>query len=156
MLLMFYMLILFVQFDRVLFSANQTLVRQIPVLSRAGGNTASAVYLALAGVDRRMQTRQLIALTGIYRFPGFGWISFVLDSIEPPGIEKNHSDENDSLRARLVDQAWIEDQYRYFTPQGRGHAEAPLLDRATQEWRVSGWAHRAFSDVYVRWGATPC
>jgi hypothetical protein len=71
-------------------------------------------YLALAGVDRRMHTRQLIALTGIYRFPGFGWISFALDSIEPTGLEPGDSNENTGLRGRLVDKAWIEDQYRYF------------------------------------------
>jgi hypothetical protein len=71
-------------------------------------------YLALAGVDRRMHTRQLIALTGIYRFSGFGWISFALDSIEPTGLEPGDSNENTGLRGRLVDKAWIEDQYRYF------------------------------------------
>jgi len=71
-------------------------------------------YLALAGVDRRMHTRELIALTGIYRFPGFGWISFALDSIEATGLEPGDSIENAALRSRLVDQTWIEDQYRYF------------------------------------------
>ena len=71
-------------------------------------------YLALAGVDRRIHTRELITLTGINRFPRFSWISFVLDSIEPTALEVDHSSEAYSLRARLVDQAWIEDQYRYF------------------------------------------
>jgi len=71
-------------------------------------------YLALSGLDRRMQTRELIALTGIHRFPGFGWIGFALDSIEPTAIEAQLPDGNYALRARYVDQAWIEDQYRYF------------------------------------------
>jgi len=54
-------------------------------------------YLSLAGIDRRIRTRQLIALTGIHRFPGFSWIGFVLDAIEP-----------------TIDEAWIENQYQYF------------------------------------------
>lgn len=71
-------------------------------------------YLTLAGIDRRTHTRELVALTGICRFPGFGWISFALDSIEPTQLETGHSSATYALRARLVDQAWIEDQYRYF------------------------------------------
>jgi hypothetical protein len=71
-------------------------------------------FLAFAGVDRRMHTRELIALTGIARFPRFSWISFVLDSIEPTAPEASHSSETYSLRARIVDQVWIDDQYRYF------------------------------------------
>jgi hypothetical protein len=71
-------------------------------------------YLALAGVDRRLHAREVIALSGVYRFPGFGWISFALDSIEPGVLEASEASGHDELRARLVDQAWIEDQYRYF------------------------------------------
>jgi hypothetical protein len=71
-------------------------------------------YLTLAGIDRRTHTRELVALTGICRFRGFGWISFALDSIEPIHLETGHSSETYALRAGLVDQTWIEDQYRYF------------------------------------------
>lgn len=71
-------------------------------------------YFTLAGIDRRTHTRELVALTGICRFRGFGWISFALDSIEPIQLETGHSSETYALRARLVDKAWIEDQYRYF------------------------------------------
>jgi hypothetical protein len=71
-------------------------------------------YLALAGVDRRMHSRQLIELTGIYRFAGFGWISIVLDNIESAAVNAGDVIENHTLRARLVQQNWIEDQYRYF------------------------------------------
>ena len=71
-------------------------------------------YLALAGLERRMHTRELIALTGIYRFPGFGWISFALDSIEPTTVEAPPSAGEYALRSRIVDQAWVDDQYRYF------------------------------------------
>ena len=71
-------------------------------------------YLALAGLDRRMHTRELISLTGIYRFPGFGWIGFALDSIEPTALEAALTAGDYALRSRIVEQAWVDDQYRYF------------------------------------------
>jgi hypothetical protein len=71
-------------------------------------------YLTLAGIDRRMQTRELVTLTGICRFEGFGWISFALDSIESAQLAMDPPSETYALRARLVEQAWIEDQYQYF------------------------------------------
>lgn len=72
-------------------------------------------YLILAGVDRRMHTRELIAITGIYRFSGFGWISFALDGIEASALdEAGTASPHQALRSQLVDQCWIEDQYRYF------------------------------------------
>ncbi len=72
-------------------------------------------YLALAGLNRRMHTRELIELTGIYRFRGFGWISFVLSSVEPTAVEAGHTGETYLRWAHLVDEVWIEDQYRYFS-----------------------------------------
>ena len=72
-------------------------------------------YLTLAGIDRRMQTRELVALTGICRFQGFGWISFALDSIESAQLAMDSASETYALRARLVEEAWVEDQYRYFS-----------------------------------------
>lgn len=71
-------------------------------------------YLALAGLDRRMHTGELITLTGIYKFRGFGWISFVLSSVETTAVETGHTGETYLRWAHLVDQVWIEDQYRYF------------------------------------------
>jgi len=71
-------------------------------------------YLALAGLDRRMHSRELISLTGIYKFRGFGWLSFVLSSIEQTAAEAGHTGETYLRRAHLVDQVWIEDQFRYF------------------------------------------
>ncbi len=71
-------------------------------------------YLVMAGVDINIQSRALFELTGIYRFAGFGWISIVLDSIEPTTPASRQSNEMHEARARLVDRAWIEDQHRYF------------------------------------------
>jgi hypothetical protein len=72
-------------------------------------------YLTLAGVERRRHTKQLLALTGIERFPGFGWISFALDAMEPVIADACFSSEQIAQRSRLVDQAWIDDQCRYFS-----------------------------------------
>jgi hypothetical protein len=94
-------------------------------------------YLGLAGIDRRMHTRELIALTGIFRFPGFGWISFALDSIESTTVEAADASDSYAIRARLVDQAWIEDQYRYF-----------LRKVATMQ-RHHSWTRRLKSGVFL-------
>ncbi len=113
-LLMFYMLILFISLVVYYFFQTKRWFGKYLSYRALAETLRVRFYLALAGLDRRMHTRELIALTGIHRFPGFGWISFALDSIEPTGIEPGDSSENIALRARLVDQAWIEDQYRYF------------------------------------------
>jgi hypothetical protein len=71
-------------------------------------------YLSLAGLDHRMHTGSLIALAGIHRFRGFSWIGFVLDAITP---SRAHGIDDSALyrdRSHLVEQAWIEPQYRYF------------------------------------------
>jgi len=70
-------------------------------------------YLAVAGIDR-VRARDLIGLTGISRFPGFGWIGFVLDSIEPAQSAAADPGATRALRDAVVERAWIEDQYRYF------------------------------------------
>jgi hypothetical protein len=113
-LLMFYVLILFISLVVYYFFQTKRWFGKYLSYRALAETLRVRFYLALAGVDRRMHTRQLIALTGVYRFPGFGWISFALDAIEPTGLEPADSSEHSALRARLVEQAWIEDQYRYF------------------------------------------
>jgi hypothetical protein len=113
-LLMFYMLILFVSLLVYYFFQTKRWFGKYLSYRALAETLRVRFYLALAGVDRRMDSRELIALTGIYRFRGFGWISFALDSIEPIAVEADQSGEKYALRARLVDQDWVEDQYRYF------------------------------------------
>ncbi len=113
-LLMFYMLILFISLLVYYFFQTKRWFGKYLAYRALAETLRVRFYLTLAGVDRRLRTRQLIALTGIYRFPGFGWIGFALDSIEPTAVEASHSSENYAHRARLVDQDWIEDQHRYF------------------------------------------
>ena len=114
MLLMFCMIILFISLLAYYYFQTKRWFSKYLSYRALAETLRVRFYLTLAGIDRRTHTRDLLALTGICRFLGFGWISFALDSIEPTQLETDHSSESYALRARLVDQAWIEDQYGYF------------------------------------------
>ena len=114
LLLVFYTFILFVSLVGYYFFQTKRWFGKYLSYRALAETLRVRFYLAMAGVDRQMQTRALIELTGIYRFAGFGWISFVLDSIEPTTPAWQQSKEIYQARARLVDRAWIEDQHRYF------------------------------------------
>ena len=72
-------------------------------------------YLRLAGADHRVNSAEVLALSGIDRFEGFSWIAFVLKSIEPADIPLLTDRPPESPRQRCVEEAWIENQHRYFT-----------------------------------------
>ena len=72
-------------------------------------------YLRLAGADHRVNSAEVLALSGIDRFEGFSWIAFVLKSIEPADIPLLTDRPSESPRQRCVEEAWIENQHRYFT-----------------------------------------
>ena len=72
-------------------------------------------YLRLAGADHRVNAAEVLALSGIERFEGFSWIGFVLKGIEPADMRALTNRELDSGEARWVEQAWIQNQHRYFT-----------------------------------------
>jgi hypothetical protein len=113
-LLMFYTLVLFLSLLVYYFFQTKRWFGKYLSYRALAETLRVRFYLALAGVDRRLHSRELITLTGIYRFPGFGWIGFALDSIEPTTAEASLSHDNYARRARVVDRAWIEDQYQYF------------------------------------------
>jgi ABC-type multidrug transport system fused ATPase/permease subunit len=114
MLLMFCLIILFVSLLVYYFFKTKHWFSKYLSYRALAETLRVRFYLTLAGIDRRIQTRELVALTGICRFEGFGWISFALDSIESAQLAMDYSNETYALRARLVEQAWIEDQYQYF------------------------------------------
>jgi hypothetical protein len=71
-------------------------------------------YLRLAGADRRVDAAEVLALSGIERFRGFGWIVFVLKGIEPAdGVTS--LDRLDTGEVSSLEQVWIESQFGYFT-----------------------------------------
>lgn len=72
-------------------------------------------YLRLAGVDHRVVATEVLALSGIDRFHGFGWISFVLAGVEVPDVRAETVHDMDLRRTRCVEAHWIESQHRYFT-----------------------------------------
>lgn len=72
-------------------------------------------YLRLAGVDQRVDAAEVLALSGIDRFRGFSWISYVLAGVEVPDLHAVKNADPDGRRSRCVEKCWIENQHRYFT-----------------------------------------
>jgi hypothetical protein len=71
-------------------------------------------YLRLAGADHLVDAEAVLALSGIDEFRGFSWVGHALKNV---GVLDSHAETargDDALRARAVDQAWIETQHRYF------------------------------------------
>ncbi len=68
-------------------------------------------YLRLAGGDQLVDAEEVLSLSGINRFHGFGWIGHVLIGLEAPAPE---SESGGGARSDGVDLAWIENQCRYF------------------------------------------
>ena len=71
-------------------------------------------YLTLAGADQAVDAIEVIALSGIDRFHGFGWLTFVLKGIEPIESAAGPVCRLDASDPGGVGQAWIENQYTYF------------------------------------------
>src|SRR5205085_12171461 len=72
-------------------------------------------YLRLAGTDHRVDATEVLALSGIDKFRGFGWIGFVLKGIEPADVRALTCHELDVREECGAEQTWIENQYEYFT-----------------------------------------
>ncbi|MBS0365534.1 MAG: hypothetical protein JSR67_06915 [Proteobacteria bacterium] len=70
-------------------------------------------YLRLAGCDQNVNAHEVLSLSGINRFHGFGWIGHVLVGLEWPRIELEAA-AGTNAPENGVDQTWIENQRRYF------------------------------------------
>jgi hypothetical protein len=95
-------------------------------------------YLRLAGADQRMDAGEVLALSGIERFRGFGWIGCVLKGIE---AADDRLDPDRSLETASVEQAWIEGQFRYFT------RKVAQLEKASR--RVKHLRHFLFIAILI-------
>jgi len=72
-------------------------------------------YLRLAGADESVDAAEVLALSGIDKFHGFGWIGIVLKGIEPKDAAAGPLCRLDAGDAGGVGQAWIDNQFAYFT-----------------------------------------
>jgi hypothetical protein len=70
-------------------------------------------YLCLAGVGRSVDAAEVLALSGIEGFEGFGWISDVLKNVAP--MSSAPAPLLDPRLTEYVRTAWVDDQHRYFT-----------------------------------------
>jgi hypothetical protein len=85
-------------------------------------------YLRLAGADRHVDAAEVLALSGIERFHGFGWIAFVLKGIEQPN-GTTAPNAVDAAEVSSLEQAWIESQFGYFT------RKVKTLERSSRRMR---------------------
>jgi len=69
-------------------------------------------FLRLSGADHLVRARDVLALSGIDRFSGFGLINCVLKSVAPLMPRRHVSAPFESA---YVEQTWIQSQERYFT-----------------------------------------
>ena len=72
-------------------------------------------YLVLAGADHLVDTRELIAISGINLFDGFGWFRHVLRSVERTDAVGAGGLTHGAATEAAVEHAWINDQHAYFT-----------------------------------------
>ena len=68
-------------------------------------------YLRVAHCDQLVDAEEVVALSGINRFHGFGWIGHVLTGVEAPGLV---AESEGGAWCDVVDRAWIENQRQYF------------------------------------------
>ena len=68
-------------------------------------------YLRLARGDQLVDAEEVLSLSGINRFHGFGWIGHVLIGVEAPPSDGS---QGSGAQQGGVDLAWIENQRQYF------------------------------------------
>jgi hypothetical protein len=69
-------------------------------------------YLRLASSEHLVDAEEVLSLSGVNRFHGFGWIGHVLISLESPATDADLG--RDAHRKDGLDLAWIENQRQYF------------------------------------------
>ena len=89
-------------------------------------------YLCLSGVGRSVDAAEVLALSGIEHFEGFGWIGYVLKNVDPTGVAK--APPLDPARCEYVRNAWVDDQRRYF---GRKVGQLEHKSRRVSRWQLA-------------------
>ena len=88
-------------------------------------------YLAVAGADPLVDAGELISLSGINRFHGFGWIAQVLTGLDRPVDSAGVGAHDACLDG--IEEAWIESQRGYF---------ARKVERLERSGRRTRWLKR--------------
>jgi hypothetical protein len=89
-------------------------------------------YLCLAGVGRSVDAAEVLALSGIEHFEGFGWFGYVLKNVAPVSISP--APLLDPRRSEYVRKAWVDDQRRYFTRKVR---QLEQKSRRVSRWQLA-------------------
>jgi hypothetical protein len=98
-------------------------------------------FLRLSGADPLVDAPEVLSLSGIDRFHGFGWINYVLKSVEHTGARPDAAAAGETgHEAIYVEQAWIQNQQSYF---------AFKVAQLEQNSRRIAWAKRAIFVVIL-------
>ncbi|HLY53680.1 MAG TPA: hypothetical protein VKQ31_11760 [Steroidobacteraceae bacterium] len=68
-------------------------------------------YLRLAHGDQLVDAEEVLSLSGINSFHGFGWMGHVLTAVEAP---PSYSEQEPGADVAGLDESWIENQRQYF------------------------------------------
>src|SRR5579864_1628222 len=68
-------------------------------------------YLRLARGDQLVDAEEVLSLSGINSFHGFGWMGHVLTAVEAP---PTYSEQEPGADVAGIDESWIENQRQYF------------------------------------------
>src|SRR2546429_5444290 len=99
-------------------------------------------YLRLAGTDQRVDATEVLALSGIDKFRGFGWIGFVLKGIEPADVRALTCHELDVREECGAEQTWIERSEEHTSElQSRLHLVCRLLLEKKKKKKVNSNTH---------------
>lgn len=98
-------------------------------------------YLYLAGADERVDATEILALSGIDRFKGFGWVGYALKSIEPPDFGAISGRATPQEHSLHVEQVWIDNQHAYFS------ARVARLERSSR--RTTRFKRIAFVSILL-------
>jgi hypothetical protein len=89
-------------------------------------------YLCLAGVGRSVDAAEVLALSGIEHFEGFGWIGYVLKNVAPVNVAP--APLLDPRLSEYVRNAWVDDQHRYFS---RKVKQLEHKSRRVSRWQLA-------------------